>query len=57
VPVLACVALLRRWRDMPPEPGAQACVGLLTLADFDADFADLAIVQRRAAQAFHVPTA
>ena len=57
VPVLACVALLRRWRDTVRLAGAGPCVGMLTLADFTADFADLGIVQRRAGQAFHVPTA
>lgn len=46
VPVLACVALLRKWREAPPRPGAQACVGLLDLADFDADFDELKIVRR-----------
>lgn len=57
VPVLACVALLRRWRDVPPPAGAGPCVGMLTLADFAADFADLGIVQRSAGHAFQVPTA
>lgn len=57
VPVLACVALLRRWRDAEPSAGAGPCVGMLRLADFDADFTDLAIVQRRAGHALHVPTA
>lgn len=57
VPVLACVALLRRWRDAQPLPGAVPCVGMLTLADFAADFTDLGIVQRSAGHAFQVPTA
>lgn len=57
VPVLACVGLLRRWRDTPPLPGAGPCVGMLTLDDFDADFTGLGIVQRRAGHALHVPTA
>jgi Saccharopine dehydrogenase NADP binding domain len=57
VPVLACVALLRRWRDVPPSAGAGPCVSMLTLADFAADFADLGIVQRSAGHALHVPTA
>lgn len=57
VPVLACVALLRRWRDAVPAAGAGPCVGMLGLGDFAADFADLGIVQRRTGQAFHVPTA
>lgn len=45
VPVLPCVALLRKWRDAPPTPGAGPCVGMLDLADFDADFDDLGIVR------------
>lgn len=45
VPVLPCVALLRKWRDAAPEPGASPCVVMLNLADFDADFDDLGIVR------------
>ncbi len=48
VPVLPCVALLRKWRDRTPEPGARPCVGMLDLADFDRDFDDLGISRRRA---------
>jgi Saccharopine dehydrogenase NADP binding domain len=46
VPVLAAVALLRKWRSQLPQPGAHPCVGLLDLADFNADFDDLQIVRR-----------
>lgn len=45
VPVLPCVALLRKWRGTSPKPGATQCVGMLNLADFDADFDDLGIVR------------
>ncbi|MEM9312280.1 MAG: saccharopine dehydrogenase NADP-binding domain-containing protein [Pseudomonadota bacterium] len=42
VPVLAALAMLRRYRDgHRPEPGARVCSGTLTLDDFDADFARL----------------
>lgn len=44
VPVLAALAMLRRFRDgNAPEPGARACAGLLTAAEFAADFAALGI--------------
>lgn len=44
VPVLAVLALLRRFRaGRPPAPGARACVGILTLAEFADDFAALGI--------------
>ncbi|QUL38407.1 saccharopine dehydrogenase NADP-binding domain-containing protein [Erythrobacter sp. JK5] len=42
VPVLAAVAMIRRYRDgMRPPPGARACSGMLKLADFAHDFARL----------------
>lgn len=45
VPVLTALALLRRFRaGQPPAPGARACVGILTLAEFADDFAALGIV-------------
>lgn len=45
VPVLPCLAMLRRLRDgVPMKPGAYACAGLLTLDEMDADFDDLGIV-------------
>ncbi|MBA3940585.1 MAG: saccharopine dehydrogenase [Sphingopyxis sp.] len=48
VPTLAALALLRRFRDgRDPAPGARACSGILTLADFAPDFAALAIATRR----------
>jgi NAD(P)-dependent dehydrogenase (short-subunit alcohol dehydrogenase family) len=44
VPVLAAVVLVRRYRDgQRPEPGARACAGLLSLAEFDRDLATLKI--------------
>ena len=44
VPVLAAVALVRRYRDGPrPAPGARACAGLLPLDEFDRDLRDLGI--------------
>jgi hypothetical protein len=44
VPVLAAVALVRRLRDGDAwQPGARTASGLLTLADFAADFANLHI--------------
>lgn len=44
VPTLAALAMLRRFRGGDaPEPGARACVGLLTLAEFADDFAALGI--------------
>jgi len=44
VPVLAAVAMVRRWRDgLKPAAGARACSGLLELDDFAADFQSLAI--------------
>jgi hypothetical protein len=47
VPVLATVALARRWRDgKRPDAGAHACSGILTLADFESDFAALGINHR-----------
>lgn len=42
VPVLAAVALARRWRDgRMPEVGAFACSGLIDLDEFAPDFRDL----------------
>ena len=39
VPVLAALAMIRRRRDVGrEEPGARACSGILSLADFDGDF-------------------
>jgi len=44
VPVLATLAMLRRLRDdRGVEHGARPCVGTLSLADFEADFASLQI--------------
>lgn len=44
VPVLATVAVLRRFRDSSGvEPGARPCVGLLMLEDFERVFASLGI--------------
>ncbi|HWW59324.1 MAG TPA: saccharopine dehydrogenase NADP-binding domain-containing protein [Sphingopyxis sp.] len=48
VPTLAALAMLRRFRDgRPPAPGARACTGLLTLAEWDADFERLGITTHR----------
>lgn len=42
VPVLAALAMIRRYRDgQRPESGARACSGMLALGDFAADFAAL----------------
>ncbi len=47
VPVLAAIALVRRWRDgRRPDVGAYACSGMLSLQEFEADFAALGIEQR-----------
>lgn len=47
VPVLPCLAVLRRLRDGTlPAAGASACVGMLDLADFSEDFAALDIATR-----------
>lgn len=44
VPVLAAVALARRWRDgRRPDPGARACSGILDLDDFTADLGSLGL--------------
>ena len=44
VPVLAAVAMVRRWRDgRGPEAGAHICSGMLTLDEFEADLAALGI--------------
>lgn len=44
VPVLAALALIRRYRDgHPPAPGARACTDDLALDDFAGDFAELGI--------------
>jgi hypothetical protein len=44
VPVLAAVAMVRRWRDgLKPEPGARACSGLVDLQEFQSDFEALGI--------------
>ena len=44
VPVLAAVALVRRWRDgHAPAPGARTAAGLLDLDEFAADFGELGI--------------
>ena len=44
VPVLATLAMLRRYRDgRRPAPGAQVCAGMLTLSAFADDFAALEI--------------
>jgi Saccharopine dehydrogenase NADP binding domain len=46
VPVLACLALLRRFRDgLPPPVGASPCVAMLPLAVFAADCDRLGIKQ------------
>lgn len=48
VPTLAALALLRRCRDGAfPPPGARACSGLLTLAEWEGDFAVLGITTHR----------
>ncbi|HMO77048.1 MAG TPA: saccharopine dehydrogenase NADP-binding domain-containing protein [Sphingopyxis sp.] len=53
VPTLAALAMLRRFRDgRAPEPGARACTGMLTLADFAADFAALEITTMQDMPAF-----
>ncbi len=45
VPILAALALVRRFRDgWGPEPGAHVCAGMLSLREFEADFARLGIV-------------
>jgi len=47
VPVLAAMAMLRRYRDGDrPDAGARVCSGLLRLQDFEADFARLGITYR-----------
>lgn len=47
VPVLAGVAMARRWRDgRKPEAGAQVCSGILTIEELEADFTALGIEQR-----------
>jgi len=44
VPVLAALAMIRRWRDgAKPAAGAHICSGLLSLDEFAADFAKLGI--------------
>jgi hypothetical protein len=44
VPVLAALAMLRRFRDgRAPDPGARVCAGMLTLAESQGDFAELGI--------------
>lgn len=44
VPVLAALAMLRRFRDgRAPEPGARVCAGMLSLAESAEDFAALGI--------------
>lgn len=44
VPTLAALAMVRRLRDgRAPEPGARACAGILSLAEFADDFAALGI--------------
>lgn len=49
VPTLAALAMLRCFRDGDaPGPGARACAGMLSLADFAADFAALEISTRTA---------
>lgn len=51
VPVLATLAMLRRYRGgVKPSPGAYACSGILSLADFADDFAALGIVTSSAGQ-------
>ena len=47
VPVLAAVAMVRRWRDgRRPEAGAYPCSGMLSLAEFEKDLDALGIEQR-----------
>ncbi|MEM7690230.1 MAG: saccharopine dehydrogenase NADP-binding domain-containing protein [Pseudomonadota bacterium] len=47
VPVLAAMAMLRRYRDGDtPEPGARVCSGMLALEDFADDFARLGITHQ-----------
>ena len=62
VPVLAALALIRRYRKGErPAPGARACSGVLALADFTQDFAQLGIEhqtfdeQQRVHPANHAP--
>jgi hypothetical protein len=43
VPTLAAAALVRKLRAGPLAAGAHACVGLLSLADFEAETEGLAI--------------
>ncbi len=44
VPVLAAVALARRWREgRRSDPGARACSGILDLDDFTADLGSLGL--------------
>jgi len=44
VPVLAALAMVRRWRDgKRPAAGAQACSGMLKLSDFEADLGALGL--------------
>lgn len=46
VPVLPCLAMLRRLRDgVPTKSGAYACAGILTLDEMDADFDNLRIAR------------
>lgn len=48
VPVLAAVALARRWRDgARPDSGARACSGLVELDEFEGDFDELGIRTNR----------
>lgn len=48
VPTLAALALVRRWRaDDRPPVGAMSASGLLTLSEFEADFARLSLESRR----------
>lgn len=45
VPVLATLALIRRWRDdRKPPVGAGACSGILSLDDFEWDLARLGLI-------------
>jgi hypothetical protein len=47
VPVLATLAMLRRFRDHDAiEPGARPCVGMISLTDFENDFTSLGLVTR-----------
>ena len=46
VPILPCLAMLRRLRDNAPvRSGAYACAGILDLRELDEDFDDLGIVR------------